>query len=576
MLTMLKARVGSVQLWVGIAVTAASFALYLSTLAPTLTWGWENKGVDGGEFLAAAHTLGIPHPPGYPTYTLLLKSFTTLVPLGDIAYRGNLLSAILASATVFTLYQVVLRFCRHLQPASAGLAVTSAALASVVFATSPLFWSQAVITEVYTLNALFAAVLLLIATDLALPRGATPAGSHTANDSTAPSLSEDPQPQRAGPTSPATYKLALFGLLLGLGLGNHLTLLAVAVPMLYWLWRSLGRRTLVSPWLIGSLVLGIAVYAYLPIRASQNPPVSWGEADTFRGAVWMLTARPYQEYVFGVGAQRILDCWWLGCSGRIISWTEVVFSQFNPLGLFLGLMAIGPLRHGVPGFFFPAVASMTIISIYTITYNTFDFEVLMIPAFLLFSVWIGTGFFWITSTWLPGAAAANAESSGGLVLANTLSHSLVLGVLGFLLLPGVSVALNYGSQNLRHDHTARDHASGILEAVPDGAVVLSGRENDVFSLWYMRYVEEPERDVAIIATPLLQFDWYLQDIHRMFPERIPAMEAAPGILESMRRIVEHNMGGDSKVFLTYRDRFIDAAFDLEQAQNTNVYEASPK
>ena len=46
----------SVPRWVGIAVLLASFALYLSTLAPTLTWGWDQKGVDGGELLVAAQT----------------------------------------------------------------------------------------------------------------------------------------------------------------------------------------------------------------------------------------------------------------------------------------------------------------------------------------------------------------------------------------------------------------------------------------------------------------------------------------------------------------------------------------
>ena len=64
---------------------AGSLALYLSTLAPTLTSGYNNTGEDGGELLAAANTFGIPHPPGYPTYTLLLKSFATMVPIGDFA-----------------------------------------------------------------------------------------------------------------------------------------------------------------------------------------------------------------------------------------------------------------------------------------------------------------------------------------------------------------------------------------------------------------------------------------------------------------------------------------------------------
>ena len=154
--------VSSPAVLAGAAVGAASLALYLLTLAPSLTWGWNGNGADGGEFLAAANTLGIPHPPGYPTYTLLLKAFATMVPVGDFAFCGNLLSAILAAGSIVTIYWTVLRLCRSIKSeAPEALAITAAALGSAVFATSPLFWSQATITEVYTLNALFAGVLLL-------------------------------------------------------------------------------------------------------------------------------------------------------------------------------------------------------------------------------------------------------------------------------------------------------------------------------------------------------------------------------------------------------------------------------
>ena len=133
--------------------------------------------MDGGELLAAAKTLGVPHPPGYPTYTLLLKAFATVVPVGDFAYRGNLLSAVLASASVLTVYVVTLRFCRWLNPDfPEGMATAGAALSGLVLASSPLFWSQATITEVYTLNALFVALLLLLAADIALTPSSGPGG----------------------------------------------------------------------------------------------------------------------------------------------------------------------------------------------------------------------------------------------------------------------------------------------------------------------------------------------------------------------------------------------------------------
>ena len=364
--------------------------------------------------------------------------------------------------------------------------------------------------------------------------------------------------------SPSTTRwLALFGFLLGVGLGNHLTLLAVAVPLLIWLWSSLGWRDLASPWMVIAFAVGVAIYLYLPVRASHDPPINWGSADNVKGVVWMLTARPYQDYLFGVPPGTILT--------RLLSWTELVFSQFNPLGLFLGLMAVGPLRSRPSGFFFPALGSIAVISVYAIFYNTVDFEVLMIPAFLLFSVWVGLGFFWIVSTWVRDFAnTLSVLWKSGLKI-NASHQVLVLSLLAFLLLPGVAIALNYGAQNLRDDRTASERARGIMDTAPDGSVVLSTGEKDVFSLWYMRYVDMPKRDVAIIAVPLLQFDWYLDDVHRMYPDRIPEMTAAD-FPNALGRIVQHNEGG-ARVFITYRSRALDS-FNLQPVGQ--IYEAGAR
>ncbi len=281
---MLIRRFSSPLLLVGVAVWAASLALYLATIAPSLTWGANEIGVDGGELLAAAKTFGVPHPPGYPTYTLLLRGFATAVPIGDFAFRGNLMSAVLAAFSVALVYAVILRFARYLAPNGRAAAYAlGASVGAAVFASAPLFWSQAIITEVYTLNTLFAGVLLLIASHLVLRP---------------PSESDSEGPN-------ATRWVALFAFLLGLGLGNHLTLLAVAVPLLLWMGMRLGVRRVVTPWVLGALVLGLGVYLYLPISAAQGPPVNWGGADTLDGLTWMLTGRAYQDYVLGVLKENI-------------------------------------------------------------------------------------------------------------------------------------------------------------------------------------------------------------------------------------------------------------------------------
>ena len=126
--------------------------MYVATLAPGLTF--LHGGPDGGDLIAAAHTLGVPHPSGYPTYTLLAWLASHL-PVGSIAYRVNLLSAVcagLAAGLVCLSAQILLAHSPHRMALSAATGLT--------LAFSSLLWSQAVIAEVYALLTLFAALLL--------------------------------------------------------------------------------------------------------------------------------------------------------------------------------------------------------------------------------------------------------------------------------------------------------------------------------------------------------------------------------------------------------------------------------
>ena len=124
-----------------------ALAVYLKTVAVTVT------GEDSGELIAAAATLGIPHPTGYPLWCLFGFAFTKLIPIGDAAFRVNCMSAFFGAATVFLVILIVIRLTRsHLAGLGGGLAL----------AFSREFWEQSVIAEVYTLNAFFFAWCILL------------------------------------------------------------------------------------------------------------------------------------------------------------------------------------------------------------------------------------------------------------------------------------------------------------------------------------------------------------------------------------------------------------------------------
>ena len=88
----------------------------------------------------------------------------------------------------------------------------------------------------------------------------------------------------------------------------------------------------------------------------------------------------------------------------------------------------------------------------------------------------------------------------------------------------------------------------------------------------MRFVEENDRDVAPIAGPLLQFDWYWRSIHETFPDKFPA-QGPSEFSQAINRIVELNLD-NSRIFFTYPDRFLDNSFELERVGK--LYEANLK
>ena len=122
----------------------SSLALYLRTLAPGLLFG------DSAEFQTIAYTLGMGHPTGYAVYVANAK-LATLVPVGEIAYRVNLLSAFSASLTVSLLYMII----RTLGPRPGA-----AFLPSITWALVPLFWKYACMAEVYSVSMACLATIL--------------------------------------------------------------------------------------------------------------------------------------------------------------------------------------------------------------------------------------------------------------------------------------------------------------------------------------------------------------------------------------------------------------------------------
>ena len=252
---------------------------------------------DDGEFVAAARHLAVAHPPGYPLFVLLAKPFTWL-PLAGMAVRVHLASAVFGAAACACLWWV------------ARVVLTSvplAYLAALAYGLSAAFWSQAVIADVYTLNALI--FFLLLGLCLAYAR------------------------------QPSSTRLATIALAFGLGLSNHWPLLLLASPCLALVLcpaaGALRRDLIARPHLTAvPFVLGLLPYAWLYLRARTAPELAFYGALDGWGDVWHFVSRAgYSELESSPSAGVDDKLLFLGLLGR-----EGV-TQYTQLGA--GFAAVG-------------------------------------------------------------------------------------------------------------------------------------------------------------------------------------------------------------------------------------------
>ncbi len=315
---------------VGSLTAILALSIYLITLAPDITWSHFSS--DGGELITAAVTLGIPHPPGYPTYVLLGKLISFL-PIGTIAFRFNLFSALAASIAAGFVAVTAL------ESVSENGSANSVALATgLTIAFAPLIWGQAAVAEVYTLN------LALVSFFLWALLG------HRSS--------------------------LLTGVLLGLSITTHLTSLLL-LPMAIVL-TARGRRT----HLIGGLFMGLSPLLLLPIFAKLGSPVIWGDTTNLRGWLWLISGQLYASNLSLPNSTEILF--------RLSSWSKVILNQFAIFGWLFIIIGIANNRQD-PRKNVWLLISVLLYALFNFFYSTPDSFLILLPILLLLSPILAAG-----------------------------------------------------------------------------------------------------------------------------------------------------------------------------------------
>ncbi|HKV75516.1 MAG TPA: DUF2723 domain-containing protein [Gemmatimonadales bacterium] len=534
--------------------------IYLLTLAPT-TALW-----DTSEYLAAAYTLGIPHPPGNPLFTLLAHTWGAL-PLSDsYAVRINIFAAVTSAASAALWFLVAERWMREVVPVRwARLAAAFAG--TLVSATSWTVWNQSTVNEkVYTVSMFSTALVVWL-------------GVHWGDDEPGPHRdrwlvliayiitisSTNHMMGVLGSIAVATYVLwtdwrlvlkpwvLMMGLTLALcvsGLGadvitgpsleRGLILLAYAAILIYT--AAMHSAEFRKPiFYLGTVAVLLAIgpnYLFLPIRAAQYPPINEGEPIGYFSQALMDVLNRVQ-YGKPPLFQRQADL--VSQIGNYLQYFNWQFARdWRPLTLFftgvfalLGLFGAFALWQKDKRAAAASTALMGTLTIALIYYLNFKYgfsyrpeesglarevrerDYFFVVSFAAFGLWVSVGFGALMSA-IAESLQARGTPHGRWIAATP--------VLGLALVPLLG---NRVSASRAHETMARDVAVDLLESVEPYSILITAGDNDTFPLWYAQEVEHVRPDVTLANLSLMNTTWHLKQLSRRVTPEFDPSKAAP-------------------------------------------------
>ncbi|MFN8520403.1 MAG: DUF2723 domain-containing protein [Chloroflexota bacterium] len=441
-------------------VFAGSLLLDLRTLMPGLGF-W-----DTGEFQTIGTTLGIAHPTGYPSYTLLLWLTSVLLqPFGEPALRANLTSALLVSGAAALTAVAVVQVTRR---PVIGIA------AGALLAVAPLAWENAVRADPHAFHLFLGALLLVVLLAWAAR-------------------------ERAGRPDAGRW-LVLGAVVFGVSLGNHaLTLLmapGVALFVLAVNPRILWRRwRLVLGCLLAVAVVTVLVYAYLPLRSSMGPPLDYAHpADWVRTDEQGRVVGGFRYLVLGEQFRGTFHEWPTMAQAAADVWDVVV----QQLGLAAPLAVLGVLA-GIwrrPSLMALTIPWFLVPVWFLLGYENADIDRYYLVPILVTVVWaaLAVDALWdlVVAGWRRFAAPGEPPPRRWVRMAVTVVAGAVL--LAGALLP---VPTRYASADASDDTWAREWVDALLPQLEPDPVVISWWSFST-PLWYARWAEGERPDMTIV------------------------------------------------------------------------------
>jgi len=439
------------RLWLLFAVI---FASYLISMPKTVILE------DDGLFIMSSYFLGIAHPPGYPIHTLIGHLFSQ-APIGSIASRIHAMSGFFGALGCVLITLISLQLLRS------RFAAYPAAL---MLAWSPVYWSQSIIAEVYTLNALFFLLILLLLLD---------AVHYQACHS-----NDDAQFKKR-----LSIKISAVAFFYGLSLTNHWPLMILSSSCyLIIAWPLLKEIASCMLAVITFMALGLTPYLWMYAYTPPPPEYSvMGPINNLQD-LWFYISRKGYGGIDNSTTAGLIDK--AQFSGFFL---KESMTQFMPIGIFFALIGLviqwRLLGKAISlalicGF---ATTSLVLIGLLNFDFNELKkviIQVYFVPSYCIIAIWISLGLYKLDQLWYQSPKLAASKQT-------VLKYSLP--TLAILLI----ITLN-AKENYRHfDNWTEQYANALFSSVEDNTVVFTDGDTTAGPLAYYHLIENRRPDIEL-------------------------------------------------------------------------------
>jgi hypothetical protein len=468
-----------------VAIVLLAGVLYFLTAARDIVVG------DTPELITAAVSLGVAHPPGYPLFTMLGHLFS-LIPFGPIPFRVNLLAVTCGALTTGVVYFTAFRLTGSR---------FAAVIAALLLAVNPTFWAWSLVSEVFQLNNLLAALLIYFL------------------------VVWQERPEQISWLIASSF-------VAGLALTNHHTivLLGPAICLVLWQRRAvLLARPAVIAWCLVAFLLGLGPYFYVPWASAHHPAYNWGNVSSFRDLVELITRKSY-------GGRRLVATSGYG-GGSPFARIVALGISFGPIAaLLIALAAIQAYRSRRWYFWFSIIAFVFagpfFIWISNLNIATAPSALFVLQRFFLLSL----------------VVLAPLVAFGILFIAELIASTVpvlrnaalpMVAILG-LIAVGTTVTTRYRQLDQSHNSVARFFGEDVFATAEPGSILLGTGDGLVLPLIYLQTVEGVGQHVTLIAFPLLYADWYVRQLRERHPDFIIPFDRYDPGSNNLKMLVEAN------------------------------------